>query len=53
MLKTVFSLITKNTKLLCHKTTSDRANLDSLMVRFSLARDCGSIPHQDSTDSMF
>ena len=23
------------------------------MVRFSFARDCGSIPHGDSTDSMF
>ena len=28
-----------------------RANLDSLMVRFSFTRDCGSIPHQDSTVS--
>ena len=34
-------------------TASVRVNLDSLMVRFSSARDCGSIPHQDSTVSMF
>ena len=34
------------------KTASAGVNLHSLMVRFSFARDCGSIPHEDSTDSM-
>ena len=39
----------KNTKII--KTASVGVNLDGLMVRFSFARDCGSIPHRDSTVS--
>ena len=35
------------------KTTAVGVNLDSLMVRFSFMRDCGSIPHRDSTVSTF
>ena len=35
------------------KTAAVGVNLDSLMVRFSFVRDCGSIPHQDSTVSTF
>ena len=35
------------------KTATARVNLHSLMVRFSFVRDCGSIPHGDSTVSMF
>ena len=35
------------------KTASVGVNLHGLMVRFSFARDCGSIPHGDSTVSMF
>ena len=35
------------------KTASVGVNLHSLMVRFSFARDCGSIPHGDSTVSVF
>ena len=39
----------------CHKKkhcfAALRAHLDSLMVRFSFTRDCGSIPHQDLTVS--
>ena len=35
------------------KTAAVGVNLDSLMVRFSFMRDCGSIPHQDSTVSTF
>ena len=39
-----------NSKL---ETASVGVNLHSLMVRFSFVRDCGSIPHGDSTVSMF
>ena len=35
------------------ETAAVRANLHSLMVRFSFMRDCGSIPHGDSTASTF
>ena len=35
------------------ETPAVRVNLHSLMVRFSFMRDCGSIPHGDSTVSMF
>ena len=35
------------------KTAAVGVNLDSLMVRFSFMRDCGLIPHQDSTVSTF
>ena len=35
------------------KTAAVGVNLDSLMVRFSFMRDCGSIPHEDSTVSTF
>ena len=45
--------ITKNFNLLKLETASARVNLHGLMVRFSFARDCGSIPHEDSTGSMF
>ena len=31
------------------KTATVGVNLDSLMVRFSFMRDCGSIPHGDSS----
>ena len=43
----------KNFNLLKLKNASARVNLYGLMVRFSFARDCGSIPHKDSTVSMF
>ena len=33
------------------KTAAVGVNLDSLMVRFSFMRDCGSITHRDSTVS--
>ena len=35
------------------ETAAVRVNLHSLMVRFSFMRDCGSIPHGDSTVSTF
>ena len=35
------------------KTAAVGVNLHSLMVRFSFMRDCGSIPHGDSTVSTF
>ena len=35
------------------ETAAVGVNLHSLMVRFSFMRDCGSIPHGDSTVSMF
>ena len=35
------------------KTAAVGVNLHSLMVRFSFMRDCGSIPHEDSTVSTF
>ena len=45
----VFSVLKLKLKL---KTAAAGVSLDSLMVRFSFMRDCGSIPHQDSTVSM-
>ena len=39
------------TKLKLKNTASAGVNLDGLMERFSFARDCGSIPHRDSTVS--
>ena len=35
------------------ETAAVGVNLHSLMVRFSFMRDCGSIPHGDSTVSTF
>ena len=44
---------TKNFNVLKLKTALARVNLHGLMVRFSFARDCGSIPHGDSTKHVF